>query len=233
LKNFMPKCFEDCLGEIVYGGIDGIVTTFAIVAGAAGADLSAKVILILGFANLVADGFSMGVGAYLSARSEQDLYRKQRTKVMNEIEGERTDTDLVHKIYRRRGFKGDLLEKVVEVISKDKRHFVDVVMAEEHEMLPEKRSPFKIGAATYAAFIVVGFVPLLAYTFDYALDLNWDHLFGITTVLAGLAFIGVGMLKSHMTESSRTRAISETLALGVLAAGFAYYIGDFLERVIS
>jgi VIT1/CCC1 family predicted Fe2+/Mn2+ transporter len=203
------------------------------VAGAAGADLSAKIILILGFANLVADGFSMGVGAYLSARSEQDLYNKQRTKVMNEIEGERTDTDLIHKIYKRRGFKGDLLEKVADVISKDKRHFVDVVMAEEHEMLPEKRSAFAIGAATYAAFIIVGFVPLLAYTLDYVFDLNWENLFGITAVLAGLAFAGVGVLKSQITESSRIRAVAETLTLGILAAGFAYYIGDFLERVIS
>lgn len=230
----MPKHFEEYLGESVYGGIDGVVTTFAVVAGAAGAGLSAKIILILGFANLIADGFSMGVGAYLSSKSEKALYDKKRADVMNEVEGERTgDKDLIHKLYRERGFKGDLLEDVVEIISKDKRHFVDVVMAEEHEMLPEKRSPFSIGLATYFAFIVVGFVPLLAYTVDAIFNLDMNNLFLVSMILTGAAFIGIGCLKSQITQSSKWRAIAETLVLGVLAAGFAYFIGDFLERVIS
>jgi VIT1/CCC1 family predicted Fe2+/Mn2+ transporter len=64
---------EDYLREFVYGGMDGAVTTFAVVTGAAGANLGARVILILGFANVFADGFSMAVGSYLSEKSEQDL----------------------------------------------------------------------------------------------------------------------------------------------------------------
>lgn len=69
----MKQKFEQYLGQIVYGAIDGSVTTFAVVAGAAGAKLSSTVIIILGFANLVADGFSMGASAYLAAKSERDL----------------------------------------------------------------------------------------------------------------------------------------------------------------
>jgi len=230
----MSKFFEEYLGEFVYGGIDGSVTTFAVVAGAAGAGLTAKIILILGFANLIADGFSMSVGAYLSSKSEKALYDKKRTDVMNEVEGERTgDKDLIHKIYRERGFKGELLEQVAEVISDDKRHFVDVVMAEEYEMLPEKKSPFSIGLATYTAFIIVGLVPLVVYTSDALLDLNIENPFGISIILTAVAFIGIGYLKSQVTQSSKWRAIAETLLLGALAAGFAYFIGDFLERVIS
>lgn len=60
------------LGEFVYGGIDGTITTFAVVAGSVGADLDTNVIVILGFANLLADGFAMSIGAYLSANSERD-----------------------------------------------------------------------------------------------------------------------------------------------------------------
>jgi VIT1/CCC1 family predicted Fe2+/Mn2+ transporter len=69
----MKQYFEDSLREFVYGATDGTVTTFAVVAGAAGAGLSSKVIVILGFANLIADGFSMGASAYLSAKSDRDL----------------------------------------------------------------------------------------------------------------------------------------------------------------
>lgn len=230
----MIKRFEDYLGEIVYGGIDGVVTTFAIVAGAAGAGLDAKITLILGFANLIADGFSMGVGAFLSAKSEKALYEKRRTDVMNEVEGERSgDKDLIHRIYRKRGFSGKLLDEVVDIISKDKRHFVDVVMAEEHELLPERRKPSAIGLATYSAFLIVGFVPMLAYTFDAIFGWGYKNVFAISMVLTAAAFIGIGCLKSQITQTSRWRAALETLLLGVIAAGFAYFIGDFLERVIS
>lgn len=230
----MKKKFEEYLGEIVYGGIDGIVTTFAIVAGSVGAGLSSAIILILGFANLVADGFSMGVGAYLSSKSEKDLYDKKKLEVMNMVQGERSDDKgLVHKIYKRRGFKGKLLEDAVEVAMKDKDHFVDVVMSEEYEMLPEKKSPFAIGLATYIAFIIVGFTPLMIYVLDYIFEWEYDGLFVLAIVLTGAAFIGVGILKSHVAETSKWRSVIETLMLGVLAAGFAYYIGDFLERVIS
>lgn len=69
----MIKKIEANLREFVYGGMDGAVTTFAVVTGAAGANLGINVILILGYANVFADGFSMAVGSYLSEKSDQDL----------------------------------------------------------------------------------------------------------------------------------------------------------------
>jgi len=77
MKDKIKQHFEDYLGEFVYGGIDGAVTTFAVVAGATGARFDNKIVLVLGFANLIADGFSMGVGSYLSSKSEQQLMRKR------------------------------------------------------------------------------------------------------------------------------------------------------------
>lgn len=69
----MIRQIENNLREFVYGGMDGAVTTFAIVTGAAGANLGTNVILILGVANVLADGFSMAVGAYLSEKADQQL----------------------------------------------------------------------------------------------------------------------------------------------------------------
>ncbi|NQZ77823.1 MAG: VIT1/CCC1 transporter family protein, partial [Ekhidna sp.] len=70
--------FQEYLGEFVYGAIDGSVTTFAVVAGSAGANLDSAVVIILGFANLIADGFAMSVGSYLSNKSEKESYEKHK-----------------------------------------------------------------------------------------------------------------------------------------------------------
>ncbi len=82
----MIKKIENNLREFVYGGMDGAVTTFAVVTGAAGANLGAKTILILGFANVLADGFSMAVGSFLSEKSDQDLSVSKGTSVREDHE---------------------------------------------------------------------------------------------------------------------------------------------------
>ena len=110
----------------IYGGIDGAVTTFAIVSGVAGAQLSATIVLILGFANLFADGFAMAVGSYLSNKSEHDNYDKHKRTEYYEIENfPEIEKQEVRDIYRAKGFEGELLEQVVAVITKDKDRWAD------------------------------------------------------------------------------------------------------------
>lgn len=224
---------QDNLGEFVYGGIDGIVTTFAVVAASAGAGLSTTVVIILGFANLVADGFSMGISAYLSAKSEKEIYDRERKKVVESLGNAKQEKALIKKIYGDRGFSGKTLTEITNKIHANSEHFVDVVMREEKEMIPESKTPFSIGMITYISFIVVGVVPLLAYVVDYLVDSDISNLFGISALLAALAFTGVGFLKGVATESSRLKAMVETLLLGVVAAGLAYYLGFYLESLIS
>ena len=84
MKDKIKQHIEDYLSEFVYGGIDGAVTTFAVVAGATGARVDLKIILVLGFANLIADGFSMGVGSYLSSKSSIELMQKRGESVKDE-----------------------------------------------------------------------------------------------------------------------------------------------------
>lgn len=81
MKKLFSRFLDVYIAEFVYGGIDGIVTTFAVIASSTGAGLSSKVVMILGLANLVADGFSMGVSAYLSKKSEHDLARRKGQKL--------------------------------------------------------------------------------------------------------------------------------------------------------
>lgn len=179
MKDSILGRFEKYLGEVVFGAIDGIVTTFAVVAATVGAGLGSGVIIILGLANLFADGISMGVSAYLSEKSEQ------------------------------------------------------AVQSKNNVIRPEAKVPAKVGLATFGAFLVVGFVPVLAYVVDYVWRLEIKRLFLVSSTFAGLAFAGVGWLKSYVTQGPRLLAIMETLTLGAIAAGVAYFIGDVLEQLIT
>lgn len=232
-KDAILNRFEDYLGEFVYGGIDGCVTTFAIVAGSVGAGLESSIIIILGFANLFADGFSMSIGAYLSSKSEKDKYNKHKeiefweVKNMPEIE-----KDEIREIYQTKGFKGKLLEQIVEVITSDKDNWVDIMMKEELGMIEEQKSPLLMGIVTYVSFILIGLIPLSIYVWDRII-LVTGNLFVWSSALTALGFIIIGTLKTYVTQTNIVRGILETLVLGAAAALVAYYIGDFLEKLIS
>jgi len=226
--------FQGFIGEFIYGGIDGSVTTFAVVAGAAGAHLESSIVIILGFANLIADGFAMSVGAYLSTKSEQQQYEKHKAieywEVDNLPDKEREE---IREIYQAKGFEGELLEQVVDKITEDKDRWVDVMMKEELEMQKETKSPFQMGLVTFISFILLGFIPLIVYVIDYTgkgLEIN---LFTYSSILTFITFAGIGYAKSFVTETNKLRSILETLFLGGSAAILAYYVGVILESIIS
>jgi len=225
--------YQDYLGEFVYGGIDGSVTTFAVVAGAVGAGLDSVIIIILGFANLLADGFSMSIGAYLSAKSEQENYKKHEAieywEVDNLPEMERAE---IRDIYRAKGFEGKLLEQVTDVICADRNRWVDVMMKEELGMMENKKSPWKTGAMTYFSFLLMGLLPLLLYVYDHAFGFS-GNLFVFTCLVTLLGFVGIGFLKSYVTQSARWVSILETVFLGIVAAVVAYVVGDLLEQLLT
>lgn len=232
-KGFLSK-WEDYIGEFVYGGIDGSVTTFAVVAGSAGAGLDSSVIIILGFANLIADGFAMSVGSYLSNKSEQENYEKHERIEYWEVEHlPEKEREEIREIYEAKGFEGELLEQVVDVITADKDRWVDVMMKEELNMMKEEKSPIAMGAMTFVSFVLIGIVPLVAYIWDYSSNANSDYLFKVSIFLTSLAFIGIGWLKSYVAQTSRLRSIAETLFLGAAAAILSYIVGSWLETIIS
>ena len=233
-KGWFSK-WEDYIGEFVYGGIDGSVTTFAVVAGSAGAGLDSSVVIILGFANLIADGFAMSVGSYLSNKSEQQNYEKHERIEYWEVDHlPEKEREEIREIYAAKGFEGELLEQVVGVITSDKDRWVDVMMKEELNMIREVKSPLAMGARTFVSFVLIGIVPLIAYLWDYtASDSESTHLFKVSIALTSLAFIGIGWLKSYVAQTSRIRSIAETLFLGSAAAVLSYIVGSWLETLLN
>lgn len=223
---------KDYIAEFVYGGIDGAITTFAVVAGAEGASLGLSVVVILGVANLIADGFSMSVGNFFSTKAERDTFERHKQVEYWEIENLREkEVEEIREIYAAKGFKGELLEQVVEVITADKDIWVDTMMKEELEMVKSDKTPYKTAGMTFFSFLIVGSVPLLSYVFAGTGPVVQQDLFLYSCILTAVALAIVGSFKSIVTEKNMIIGISETLLLGGLAALLAYFVGDVLEKI--
>lgn len=211
------------LGELVYGGIDGIVTTFAVVTASVSAQLSPKIIILLGFANLLADGFAMSIGSFLSARAEKQKQEKDAADFSPEENREFWESKL-----RRQGLQGENLHKSLNAILAIPGNQPNI---HRNNQPTEIKPPFLIGLATYISFIGLGFIPFMTYVFNFSLNLPTSSLFAVSCVLTSIAFILVGWLKSRVTLYSPLRSIAETLLLGGIAAAVAYIVGVISHNV--
>jgi len=221
------------LRDFIYGAIDGAVTTFAVVAGVEGADLSASVVLILGGANLIADGFSMAVSNFLGLRAQRQQLERARREEERQIrlipEGEREE---IRQIFAAKGFEGADLERVVEVITADRDLWVRTMLSEELGLGGAEPSPLRAGATTFLAFFAIGSFPLLAFAVDAVAPGGIDRAFAWSAAMTGIAFFAVGGLKARFVEQAWWRSGLETLAIGGAAAALAYGAGAFLAAVV-
>lgn len=217
-----PKA--DYLREWVYGGIDGVVTTFAIVAAVVGANLSPLIVLILGLANLIGDGFSMAAGSYSSTKAEVDKYKKLRKQELRHIqnfpEGEREET---RQIFAAKGFEGEDLDHMVDMISRDQDVWIEFMLAEEYGVSKPIYTPIKAALNTFMAFLICGAMPLVPFVTPMGDKDFWALVF------AGLTFFAIGSFKSLWTVKSWWREGIETMIIGLTAAGLAYAIGYGLK----
>lgn len=226
------RASDQYIGDMVYGGLDGIITTFAVVSGVAGAELGAGIIMIMGLANLLADGISMSVGAYLSSRSEQEYYEKEREREAWEVEefpeGERAEMMV---LYQQQGYSEEEARQLMDIISRDKARWVDTMMVEELGMLEDDKKPILSAAATLGSFIVAGSLPLLIYVIGLFTPVNPAISFPISLGLSGLALFGLGAAKVFVTERNFLKSGLEMLIVGGLAASVAYIVGALLKGV--
>ena len=152
------------------------------------------------------------------------VHRRHRAYEEEQVEtipeGERME---IREIFRAKGFSGDDLERVVDVITSDKTRWVDTMMVEEYGMPTTYRDPMKSALCTFAAFIVCGLAPLLPFF------LSLPNAFETAIVLTAIVFFGIGSIKSQWATQSWLRSGCETLAIGLAAAGIAWLIGHLLK----
>lgn len=214
------------MGDAVLGAVDGAVTTFAIVAGVVGAELSSNIVLILGLANLVADGFSMAVSNFLGTRTVAETVAKHRSDEERQIEViPEGETAEVREIFRQKGFEGDVLERIVEVITSDQELWVNTMLQDEHGLQLEGPSASRAGGVTFAAFAAAGTMPLLSFVFEAMFPGSVGNEFLWSAVITGVTFFTVGALKSRFVERHWLRSGTETLVVGGAAAGLAFGVG--------
>ncbi|MET0381455.1 MAG: VIT1/CCC1 transporter family protein [Methyloceanibacter sp.] len=216
------------LRDWVYGGIDGTVTTFAVVAGVTGAALSYKALLILGAANLIADGFSMAAGNYSGTKAEIEEYEQVRRMEERHVEfapeGEREE---IRQIFEAKGFSGEALDSAVDVITGTRERWIDTMMTEEHGLPPITRSPARAALTTFLAFLLCGAIPLLPFIAGMPASV------AASTLMTGATFFLIGSLRSRWSPTPWWRAGLETFLIGICAAGLAYVTGIVIAALVG
>jgi len=222
------------LRDGIIGATDGAVTTFAVVAGVSGAGLTSSVIIVLGLANLLADGFSMAVGNFLGVRAELERQRKTKGEERRHValvpDGEREE---VRQIFARKGFVGEDLDRAVSVITADVERWVNTMLQEEHGLGGSRPVPWKAGLTTLAAFATVGLVPISAYLWNWLSDYPVSDPFLWSAIATGSAFFLVGALKGKVVGRSVLGSGLESLLIGGAAAVLAYGVGVALKSVVA
>jgi VIT1/CCC1 family predicted Fe2+/Mn2+ transporter len=212
--------------SVIYGGLDGMITTFAVVAGVEGASLSPGVILILGTANLLADGLSMAIGDFLSTRSEQEYAKAERQReaweVSNYPQGEKRE---LVEIYKAKGLSETDSTAIVDIMARHKEAWVDIMMVEELGIVQSDESPLKNAVATFVAFLVFGLVPLLLPLAAIVWPALKAGSFGLSCVLTGITLFTLGALKTRLTLKRWWKSGLEMLVVGGIAAAAAYGVG--------
>lgn len=223
--------------EIIYGGIDGIVTTFAVVSGFTGAafatdtttQLSFAVVLLFGLANLFADAASMGLGNFLSVRSEKDLFvtirKKERKKIDEAPEAFFTRTK---ELMVAQGFSVEQSETLASIYTQNPEYWADFLMQHDKEMSdPRGENEIYTGLATFFAFMVFGAIPLLPFIMHDTGDPM--TIFIYSAVGTFLALVALGILKWKMVHTSLRSSLIEVVLVGGVAAVLAFMVGTFFS----
>ena len=208
------------LRDAIFGGIDGTVTTFAIVAGVQGAGLSAGIVVALGLANVLADGFSMAAGNYAGTKAVADdrrrLWAVEERHIRTNRQGELDELD---QILARKGLIGRVRKDAGAMISEDKKQWISMMLAEEYGLPATDPRPIRAALVIFTAFVTAGMFPILPYLLGLPAAFNWS--IGISA----LTFFGIGAIKSRWSLAPWWRSGFETLLIGGTAAALAFGVG--------
>lgn len=223
--------------SIVFGGLDGIITTFSIVAAVAGASLSPEIVLMMGFANLLSDGISMGLGDYLSESAEINYIKSERKREIFEIENA-PDMELKEMIdiYKSKGVNEDDANTILTTMMKYKEIFLDHMMILELGLQTpdESDNPLKNGLVTFLSFVIFGSVPMWVYLIVWLTGYkNNQGTFAIACVFTAFTMFLLGITQAKITRQNILKTGLSLMLNGCIAAAAAYLIGWGLDNAIG
>jgi len=218
--------------SMIYGGIDGVITTFAVIAGGSGADLTHNVLFVLGIANLLADGFSMGFGDFISSRAENEFRKKETIHEEFMLETNPKDVkDQIKNMYTQKGFNAHEAETVAQIFSKNKSMVVSLFLA-ERGIFKIAISPVTKSLYTFFSFIFFGAIPLFTYLLLPHFDIVKNNTFLTACILTGFTLFFLGSFKTRFTDRHWIVSGIEMIFLGGVSACIAYMIGVLLGHLI-
>jgi VIT1/CCC1 family predicted Fe2+/Mn2+ transporter len=219
----------ESLRNFVFGTSDGLITVLAFVAGVSASLAQRHLVLLAGLSEMFAGALSMGLGAFLGARAERDLYHRERAREMREVrEVPHLERDELRQIYRKKGFEGDELERVVDVLTATTKRWVDVMMAEELGLARPTSSATKAGVVVGLSYLVAASVPLLPYLF-----LPMRTALFASVVLTGVVLLAVGVGKARFTNRPPLRGAIETLLAGWAGTAVCWGIGQLASHLLG
>ena len=217
-----PHHGEFRLADVILGGQDGLVNVLGVILGVAAATSDSRIVIAAGMAATFAESISMGAVAYTSTRAENDLYHSEREREYRHIDlVPDVEVEEIRGIYRKKGFEGETLEKIVEVITANPDVWVNVMMAEEFQMSPPEKSRAFNSALLVAFSALVGsFIPLFPFFFW-----NMSLSIGLSIFIAALTLFIVGVYKAHVTVGRPFRSGLEMAIIGTVSAMAGYVVG--------
>ena len=216
------------LREVVFGLNDGLVTTLVFIMTVSGVAAQTTIIVLVALSEVAAGSISMALGGYLSAKTEREILQKriatEAYEIAHEPEEERAE---LRAIYRDKGLRGELLDRVVGLLTADRDRWLRALMRDEHGIVAESPPPppWEQGLQIGAAFLIGGLVPTLAFLLRLPHPRVWA--FG----LAALVAFALGILKARYTVQGPLASALEFLAIVTLGTLAGVALGMLLHVV--
>jgi len=218
------------LREVVFGAQDGLLSTLALVTGVAVAVENQTTILVAGLAAALPGMLSMGTGAFLGSRAEQDVQRAEIAREAQELEDNPAEelAELV-VLYQREGKTYEEARHLADEIAEDKDLWLRTLVEKELGISPDDTSnPTKDALTMGVAFILAAIIPIMPHFF-----LEGGQAIGVSAAaaLTALFFLGVG--KGRLVQRSPLFQGLEILVIGVVSAGIGFALGDLIPRLVT
>jgi vacuolar iron transporter family protein len=214
------------LSDIILGGQDGLVNVLGVILGVAAATSDPRIVLVAGLAATFAESVSMGAVAYTSTLADADYYEAERARELRHItKVPHLEKDEVREIYARKGFQGDLLDRIVETITANEDVWVAVMMSEEHHISPiDRRQAVRSALVVGLSAVVGSLIPLAPFAF-----LPVAHSMGVAVVITALVLFGVGAYKARTMVGHPGKSGLEMAVIGTLSALAGYAVGALFK----
>jgi VIT1/CCC1 family predicted Fe2+/Mn2+ transporter len=177
----------------------------------------------------------MAIGNYLATKSQKEYIERARKREEWEIDHlAEQEREEIRDIYASKGFKDEILDEIVRIITSRRKVWVDTMMKEELGLIEDARRPRDTAITTFVAFNVIGVIPLMPFMVMYATGIlgTAADAFVYSSVFTGVAFFTIGAVKGRILQKSLFRSGAGTLAVGSLAAVVAFAVGYLLNQLI-